>query len=103
MERALMLRRRRCSDWRARFFADLMLAKVELRNAGLRVEKDANSAVDSPMRQSFTQSRSGRRGPAAAILPHPVCATYRTDWQTTRPTRSTPTVANGTQAKNGNE
>jgi hypothetical protein len=53
MERALMLRRRRCSDWRARFFADLMLAKVELRDAVLGLEKDANYAVDSSTRQSF--------------------------------------------------
>jgi hypothetical protein len=42
MERALTLRRRRCSDWRARFFADLMLAKVELRNEILGLEKGGN-------------------------------------------------------------
>ena len=51
MERALMLRRRRCSDWRARFFADLMLAKVELRNAVLGLEKDANYAIEPRVRQ----------------------------------------------------
>jgi hypothetical protein len=56
-----MLRRRRCSDWRARFFADLMLAKVELRNAVLGLEKDANYAADSPLRQSL-----GRRSAAVA-------------------------------------
>jgi hypothetical protein len=46
-----MLRRRRCSDWRARFFADLMLAKVELRNAVLGLEKDANYAIEPLGRQ----------------------------------------------------
>jgi len=38
IERALALRWRCCSDWRARFFADLMLAKGLLRYSGL--EKD---------------------------------------------------------------
>jgi riboflavin kinase/FMN adenylyltransferase len=70
MERALMLRRRRCSDWRARFFADLMLAKVELRDAG--VEKDANYAVDFPLRQSFSGvpcARAWRHGHRRRSVP----------------------------------
>src|SRR5690348_11359777 len=64
MERALMLRRRRCSDWRARFFADLMLAKVELRDAVCWVEKDANYAVDHRRVNhlaGFIRSRRGAR------------------------------------------
>jgi hypothetical protein len=66
-----MLRRRRCSDWRARFFADLMLAKVELRNAVLGLEKDANYAGDSAVRQ--LNARAGGslswpgQGPAARM------------------------------------
>jgi hypothetical protein len=54
-----------------------MLAKVELRNAVLGLEKDANYAVDSPLRQSFRRWPAGRRGSVvhpgghdAGILPH---------------------------------
>jgi hypothetical protein len=58
MERALTLRRRRCSDWRARFFADLMLAKVELRNELLGLEKGGNYDVNLTMGQAVeTASR----------------------------------------------
>jgi hypothetical protein len=51
MERALTLRRRRCSDWRARFFADLMLAKVELRNC-FGLEKDGEYDFNLPLGQA---------------------------------------------------
>jgi len=68
------LRRRRCSDWRARFLADLMLAKVELRNRCRGVEKDANYAVDLPMRQSFrrcgTQKPRDRFQGSSAVRQH---------------------------------
>jgi hypothetical protein len=35
----------------------------------LRVEKDANYAVDSPMRQSFRRPRRGRHGARPVVVP----------------------------------
>src|SRR6202012_3484383 len=57
MERALTLRRRRCSDWRARFFADLMLAKVELRVNYLGLEKGGNYGGNLPLGQQLVIHR----------------------------------------------
>jgi hypothetical protein len=94
MERALMLRRRRCSDWRARFFADLMLAKVELRNAVLGLEKDANYAGDSAVRQLnaghgrvIVEPRPWPCRQDARILPAPGCQLGAGRCQTTRRAR----------------
>src|SRR5579859_6141468 len=83
MERALTLRRRRCSDWRARFFADLMLAKVELRNELLGWKKTAIMRAMSRSVNSLALSRrpEGARPPNRAakgerkdpIMPRPRC------------------------------
>src|SRR5512139_3546471 len=65
MERALTLRRRRCSEWRARFFADLMLAKVKLRKC-LGWKKTRNYAGNALWRQPLSSCRTVFGGAFAA-------------------------------------